>query len=104
MNDDQFMYGLLVGLAIGAAYCIFMRLMFSWNLIASARSGGAVFLRGQSFYLVTGQAYLDRGLWVKNPADRTKLPDVDHTWAGHTRTCPHGHTGNWSDDCPDCRH
>lgn len=19
-------------------------------------------------------------------------------------SCPHGYTGNWSDDCPDCRH
>ncbi|WP_322037920.1 hypothetical protein [Burkholderia cenocepacia] len=21
-----------------------------------------------------------------------------------TGTCPHGHTGDWSDNCPDCRH
>ncbi|MDN7537015.1 hypothetical protein [Burkholderia cenocepacia] len=42
----------------------------------------------------------------------------DHTKAAHhmittaaalanwhrTGTCPHGHTGDWSDNCPDCRH
>ena len=45
-------------------------------------------------------AYSLDGVWVGSGTSR-KAASRRLT---EPNRCPHGYTGNWSDDCPDCRH
>jgi hypothetical protein len=83
--------GVAVGLILGCVYHTLMRGIMEKNMVLSAHAGSAVFLQRGFFYLIPASAYIERGLY-----HTAALPAPD--------ACPHGFTGNWSDDCPDCRH
>lgn len=88
---DAFWLGLCLGAVLGMIYHVCMRRLFIKNLLLAQRAGVAVFLDRAFFYLLPASAVIEKNLWY---ALETVTPIQ----------CPHGYVGDWSDECPDCRH